>query len=130
MIGCGLPGILQQFDSSQFLQGDTAPVIGRADWAQAALALPTILIAAHSQLFSPIPAQTVRTEQSRALFVDGADGLLAGNRGPNQAIDVFHSLNLRLNDAHRLSRYRDRSYPIKDKAIYNTVVLGWYSNWR
>jgi hypothetical protein len=55
MIGRGLPGTLQQFDPSQFLHGDAAPVIGRADRRQTAFAFPAVLIAQHSWLFGTIP---------------------------------------------------------------------------
>ncbi|HEY1756175.1 MAG TPA: hypothetical protein VGG72_12315 [Bryobacteraceae bacterium] len=64
------------------------------------------------------------TEQPRKVVLDGADGMSAGNPGPNQSIDVFHRLDLRLDDCHRLSRYRDQSDPVLDENRYKTVLLG------
>jgi hypothetical protein len=109
----GLPGSFQQFDLAQFLQSDATPVLQGAHGGKAALTFAAILITKNAKLFSTIPPQAMWAEQSRAVFVDGGEGLFAGNRSPNQSVDILHSLDLRLDDSHRLSRYRARGYLIE-----------------
>jgi hypothetical protein len=59
------------------------------------------LITKNAKLLAPITAQSMGTEQSRPVFVDGADGLSLRYRRPDQAVDILHRLNSRLNDSHR-----------------------------
>src|SRR5690349_16804312 len=64
------------------------------------------------------------TEQSRTLLVNRPDGPFVGYRCPDQAIDVFHRLDLRFDNAHLTFTIPLQTLSSSGpKTIYNTVVL-------
>src|SRR5262245_58774395 len=75
MVWGGLPGIVQQFHLTQFLENDTTPILRRPDRPQSALAFASVLIAEHARLAQAIAAQSVRAAQAIPLFVYGTDRL-------------------------------------------------------
>ena len=65
VIGRCLPRSFQQFDITEFLDRQTAPILRRADRSEAALALPRVLIAQHTQLPLSVPPQFMDSSRLR-----------------------------------------------------------------
>src|SRR4051794_22602870 len=119
-----LPRTAQQLSLPQLFENDATPILRRPHRPQTALALATVLIAQHARLAHTIPAQPVRAQQPRKVFIDSADRLLLRYRGPDQPIHVFHRLDLRLDDAHLTFTIAPATLSRDLSIVYNTVVLG------
>src|SRR5262249_21739875 len=100
MVWGGLPGTVPQFYPAQFLENDATPVRRRPDRPQSALAVSAILIAEYARLAHTVAAQPVRTKQTVALLINGANWLPIRNRRPDQSVHVFHCLDFRFDEAH------------------------------
>jgi hypothetical protein len=100
MIRRRLSGTFQQLYRPEFFQNDAAPIVRRAHGRQTTLARSAVLIAEYAKLMSPIPAQSMRAEQSVALFIGGADRSFIGHRHRDQPINLFHRLDLRFDNTH------------------------------
>jgi hypothetical protein len=67
--GCP-PRTVEQFDSTQLLQGNTAPVGRRSRRLETAFALAAVLITEDSKPALPVPPQPVWTEQARMFVIN------------------------------------------------------------
>jgi len=123
MVRRGLPGTVHQFHPLQLLENDATPILRRTYRSETALALSTILITEHTLLAEAVAAQPMRAKQTVTLFVNGADRLFVRNRRPNQAVHVFHRLDLGFDNAHSLFTIPRGDATQRDSTLYNTVVL-------
>ena len=95
-----VPPIVQQLHSSELLQYNTAPVGRRTRWLKSAFAFSAVLIAQYTQFAFLVPAQPVRAKQPRKSVVDGGNRVPARHSSPDQPVNLFHCLDLRLNNTH------------------------------
>jgi hypothetical protein len=102
MIRRGAPSIIEQFDITEFLEYQAAPVRWRARYLESTLASSAVLIAEHPQLPVSVPAQSVRAQKSPVPIIAGLDWPLVRNGSPDKSIDVLDRLDFRDDDAHLL----------------------------
>jgi hypothetical protein len=125
MIWRRAPAVVQQLHSSELLQNNAAPVCRRTGRLKSAFAFSAVLVAQHTHFAFLVPAQPVRAKQPRESVIAGGNRTLARHGGPDQPVNLFHCLDLRLNntpDSHVNASQGVSSNRVP--AFYDPVVLG------
>src|SRR5215203_3059983 len=98
-----VPAIVQQqLHSPEFLQHNAAPVSRRTRRLKTALAFSAVLIAQDTEFAVLVPAQPVRAKQSWESVIAGGYPAPVRYSSPDQPINLFHCLDLRLYNTHQL----------------------------
>ena len=73
MVGGGPPHPIKQFDSTEFVERDAAPVIRRSDGFQATFTFSAKRIAEHPKFPFFVPTQSVRTKKAVKVVISARD---------------------------------------------------------
>ena len=116
-----VPAIVQQqLHCSELLQHNAAPVGRRTRRLKTAFAFSAVLIAQHTQFVFLVPAQPVRAKQPRQSVIAGSNRVPIRYSSPEQTINLFHDLDLRLNNTHDFHVTAPSNGPTLSNAIFMT----------
>src|SRR6187402_1087467 len=92
--------VVQQLHCSEFLQRNAAPVGRRTRRLKSAFAFSAVLTAQYTDFASSVTAQSVRAKQPRESVIAGRNRAPVRHGSPDQPVNLFHCLDLRLNNTH------------------------------